>query len=198
VKAADELPIRVHFGAPRSGKSHELKRRLAADRPARLVIYDPRNEYGAFGRSIDRLSTAAARSNDRAFSIVFRPSADRSIAVRQFSALCDIAFERGHLSFLADELWTVMSPTFAPPGWRRVTREGGHQHLRIYCASQRPTEIDNGLFSLATVIRTTRLNAKGDRVKLADALDVDPAELQELGPRGWIERDMLTGRVTRG
>ena len=129
---------------------------------------------------------------------MFRPSVDRPIAERQFSALCLLAYELGHVALVVDELSTVTRSSSAPPGWWKATHEGRHRHLRIYCAAQRPTEVDNGLFSLATVIRTGRLNAKGDREKLADVLDVPATDIAELGAHGFIERDMLTGRVTRG
>jgi len=196
--SAREFSIRAHFGAPASGKTHALKAMLRELAPQRLLIFDPRREYADFGRSVSRLDYVAERSAGAAFSIAFVPANERDLARRQFSAFCSIAFERGRCVVVADELATVTAPAWAPAGWVTLIRQGRHQAMRVFAAAQRPTEIDGGLFSLATEIRTGRLNGRGDREKLADVLDIDPAEIGELGPRGWIERDMLTGKVSRG
>jgi hypothetical protein len=196
-RPATRLPIRVHFGAPGCGKSHQLKLLLRSRTLPRVFIWDPQAEYGAFGANVDRLSIVIDRSKAPAFSIVYRPSSDLVIAKKQFSAFCKIAYARGRCLVLVDELADVTLPAWSPPGWGMVIRKGRHQHMEVFAAAPRPTEVDSRIFSVATVIRTGRLNGKSDRVKLADVMGIDRAEIADLGMRSWIERDMITGRITR-
>ena len=192
------FPIAAYFGAPGCGKTYAARAALKAVNPSRLFIFDPAGDYADQGREVSTLADLWTHSAPPVFALVFRPSPDMKRARAQFSAFCRVAFERGNALVLVDELADVTSPTSSPPGWGLLIRRGRHKSLQVIACAQRPTEVDSRIFSLATTIRTGRLNARYDRDKLADVLGVDSDEIGALKPRAWIARDMLTGRITRG
>jgi hypothetical protein len=130
--------------------------------------------------------------------IVFVPSPNDEVAKRQFDTFCELAFAAGKLTLVVDELAGVTAPTKAPPGWAKCVRRGRKRGIKVYAASQRPAEIDKTLFSLATTIRSGRLNFPRDRKTLSDVLDVDGDEIFALKELEYYERDMRTGKTCRG
>ena len=48
----NEPSIEAYIGATGSGKGVSIKKRLGALKPRRLLIWDPRNEYGDFAPAV--------------------------------------------------------------------------------------------------------------------------------------------------
>lgn len=186
-------------GATGSGKSAWVKQQLRAARPARLLVWDPMDEYSAFARpgSLHKLYTL----RPAAFRVRIVPGTSEPGRLRAlFDATCRVAFELGNLTFVADELGDVTgpSPDQVPPQWSAIVRKGRHRALVVYGLIQRPALVDKIFWSNATVIHAGRVNFANDVSTLAEVLCVPRAEVQALKPLEWIERSMDTGQISRG
>lgn len=195
----NQASIVAVMGASGSGKSAWIKRELARTAPARLMIWDPQHEYSQFGGVCTSLKACleavqAAQARGR-FALVYQ---GHGIDQRQFDAFCRIAYAAGNCTLVVEELAFVTRPERAPAGWASCTLRGRHRGLRIYGASQRPASIDKHFFGNATLIHAGRLNFEADVKTLANVLQVPREEIVQLAPLAWIERDMQTGRLTRG
>jgi hypothetical protein len=201
IDVTQKAEINAVMGSPGTGKSASVKKRIDAEKPKRLLIYDPESEYERYGTVVGTLANVLdllKRSGSGNVHIVFVPSHDQDTAKKQFDTFCELAFAAGNLTLVCDELAGVTSPTKAPPGWAKCTLRGRKRGIRIYGASQRPASIDKNFFSSATTIRTGRLNFADDRKTLANVLDVKPEEILNLAELEYIERNMRTGQTCRG
>lgn len=185
--------IEAVLGSTGSGKSAYIKRELRERKPDRLLIYDPEGEYTTFGRQVRRLSDVLSvlrkAGPEGKFRLVFDPHADPATAVKQFEALCRIAFHGGNLLFVAEELADVTEPQRAPVGWSMLTRRGRKRGVSIIGASQRPASIDKTFLGNATKVRSGRLLYEQDARAVARVLGVDHAELMALESLHYIERE---------
>jgi len=204
--ARNAVSIGAILGASGSGKSSLMKLELIALDPPRLMVWDPKGEYGAYGSAVpgtrsrpsalDDLVRKVAGAGERSsFKLVFRPVLSRSAMRDQFNVFCQLAERAGNCFVLVDELADVTEPGWAPEGWERLTRQGRHAGITIRGASQRPAEIDKSFFGNASHIAVFRMNAEGDVDRCAKLLGVDSVRVRSLAPLEWIERDMLTGRT---
>lgn len=184
------------MGASGSGKSTAIKQAIKAKKPKRLIIIDPMREYGDFAEVMPSLTACYLASRKKSFKISFTPTGENKD--EQFKYLCELAFKLGDCWLIVDELSVYTSASYAPAEWSDCTMRGRHKGLTVIGASQRPARIDKDFFSNATVIRTGRLNSKGDVQTLADVLFVDKSELMALAPLEYIQRDTSNGEVTRG
>lgn len=182
------------FGARGSGKSHTIKRYLAT-RPARVLIWDTMDEYGAHARKVPTLAGLLAEAKGERFSLRYVPSGNESEWAARFDAFCAIAYALGNLVMVVEELQRVTRPSWAPAAWSDCTLRGRHRHLSIFGASQRPAHVDKNLFSNATHIRTGRLNFDDDIGCMANALRVPRERVAALLEHQHIARDMLTGEL---
>lgn len=200
--STNQAKIHAFMGASGSGKSAAIKQGLEKAKPPRLLIWDPQAEYrdrAAVVHSLIELRAELGRAGARGkFAIVFAPAADPKVMVKQFDLVCQMVYLVGHAMIIAEELSDVTQPAWAPAGWSMVTRKGRHRGLRVFGASQRPAAIDKHFFGNASVIRTGRLNYAADVKTMADVLDVTSDEIRELPALAWIERDMRSGKVSRG
>lgn len=195
----NEPRIEAYVGASGSGKGVSLGRRLAELKPARLLIWDPRNEYGR---------QAAAYTSLRELVAAFKTAGAGPIRARfvagdtmrldeAFGIVCRLAFEAGNLVFLAEELSDVTSASKAPPAWRRCITQGRHQGLHVMAAAQRPALIDKTLLGNCTYVRCFTLRYDDDRRAMAKAMDVGQDRINALRTVkdrrgvviGYIERD---------
>lgn len=200
--SVNRASISAVFGAPGSGKSARIKQRLAREKPARLMIWDPQSEYGAFGQPAPDLQAvfAALKAAGRRgrFAIAYTPRGSLSAWRNQFDVFCKLAYAAGTCWLVADELADVTEPGWAPDGWSIATRKGRHQGLTIIGASQRPASVDKDFFGTATSISSGRLNFDGDVKVLANVLRVPAERIVSLQPLQYLERDMQTGLLTEG
>lgn len=207
-RAAD---IVFSCGAPGSGKSFDLKARLARRRPDRLIVVDPDGEYADAGVLHDQLPDLLKATAYSTFRTRFRPSFVRATAEYQFDVICRLVRWHadpqpgqtpppavGPLVFVVDELADFVGPSFrdAPESWQWIIRRGRKYGVTLYAASQRPAQIDKTLFDLASTIRTGRLNNADSQRVVAAALGVNPAAIETLSGHESIERDKNSGRLS--
>jgi len=186
------------MGAPGSGKSAYIKQRIRVEKPRRLIIFDPQGEYTEHGRPMATVQGVLEAAKAPAFKVAFQPAGDIEAQRSQFDVLCRIAYAAGDCWLVAEELATVTKAGSAPAGWTVATLKGRHKGMVIFGASQRPAAVDKNFWGNATLIRTGRLNFEGDVKTLANVLAVKPADIINLTPLEFIERDMQTGRAHRG
>lgn len=199
---ANRANILGYIGASGSGKSASLKAALKMARPARLLIWDPQDEYSMLAsqatgsmKTVLGLVQAAGRGG---FSIRFLPSADLKMAAKQFDAFCRIAYAAGHCALVAEELAFVTTASHAPPGWSLVNLKGRHRGLTLYGTTQRPAKVDKDFFGNCTRLRCGRLNYATDRKVMADVLGVPVEAIAAMLPLEYFEKDMGTGQVVYG
>lgn len=183
------------FGARGTGKSTEIKTWLARAKPARVMLWDTMDEYGAYLPRVDRLEEFL----DQAAPLGrYVPTGEGKIWRERFDVFCSIAYELGDLVMVVEEGQRVTSPGRSPAAWSDCTLRGRHKRLRVVMLSQRPASVDKDLFSNATVIRTGRLNFADDVACMAGVLMRQAEEIATLPPFEYLQRDTLTGEVTRG
>ncbi|MBE0630123.1 MAG: DUF87 domain-containing protein [Burkholderia vietnamiensis] len=194
--------IEAVLGASGSGKSSYVKRLMERAKPKRLIVFDPDMEWGAFGtvttRVADVLEGFKAAHPAAPCCAVFQPSPDPAVAVRQFDAICRVAFAAERLTFIVDELKLVTTPSRSPVGWGMLTGRGRKRGIVMYGLSQRPASIDKDFLGNCNYVRTGRLTYDDDIVRVARVLRVPPDDVASLPDLGWIRRDMATGELTRG
>lgn len=148
--SANEKRIEGFFGVSGFGKSARVKMTLYAEKPKRLMVWDPKHEYGEFGQITDKMGAVnRAVEGKAAFRVVFQPHErhrTRETLEVLFSAFCDIAQGAKGLHMVADELHLVTRPGWAPEGWQRLTTGGRHEAITIFAASQSPATIDKSFF----------------------------------------------------
>jgi hypothetical protein len=195
----NQASIIAVMGASGSGKSAWVKRELARTQPSRLMIWDSQHEYADHGVVCTTLAAALAQVQGAQargrIQVVYQGA---QIDAERFDVFCKIAYAAGNLTLVVEELAFVTRPERAPPGWASCTLRGRHRGLRIYGASQRPASIDKHFFGNATLIHAGRLNFEADVKTLANVLQVTRDDIVNLRPLDWIERDMQTGRLSRG
>lgn len=199
----NKADITAYIGASGSGKSAAMKQRIAAEKPARLMVWDMQGEYAPLFkvRPLSRMAdvhAALMRAGRGPMLICFDPSPDPDVAVKQFDAFCTLAYAAGPLWLLAEELSDVTQAAWAPAGWSVVSRKGRHKGLTVLGATQRPAAVDKHFFGNASRVRCGRLNYDADVKTMANVLRVPADEIGNLQPLEWIERDMSTGQTTRG
>lgn len=201
IDVSREAEIVAVMGSSGSGKSSYIKAELRRRKPRRLVVYDPDEEYGPFGRVVsklgDVLSVMRQAGTDKPFKLVFRPSSDPGAAARQFDALCKLCFHAGGVTFVAEELADVTTPSRAPVGWSMLSRRGRKRGIVLFGASQRPANIDKNFLGNATRVRCGVLSYEQDANVCGRVLGVDPGELMTLAPLAYVERSQ-GGETVRG
>ena len=171
--------IEAYIGATGSGKGVSINRRLAELNPPRLLIWDPRGEYGKHAKAVSL--TAAVRTIAAGGAFRLRVVHDgRTPPADAFGLVCKLAFEAGDLVLLAEELSDVTTASHAPPPWRRCLTQGRHQSMHIIGAAQRPALIDKTFLGSCTYIRCFTLRYEADRKAMAAALDVPLADVSAL------------------
>lgn len=197
--------IRAYIGASGSGKGVSVRKHLEAEKPKRLMVWDPLHEYGSFARRVDKLGDLARAVKGSAFTVSYYPGPAVATFPEKFAMFCRIAFEAGNLVMLVEELADVTSPSHAPLEWSNCTRKGRHRGLRIVAASQRPASIDKQFLGNCTYIRCFTLRYPSDRAAMAGAMDVPLPEISSLSTvEGeaetvitYIEKDFRAGKTQR-
>ncbi|MDN3544655.1 hypothetical protein QWZ02_09365 [Kinneretia asaccharophila] len=203
----NEPKIWAYIGASGSGKGVSINAALRQLKPARLLIWDPRDEYDKHApryTSLKALALAVAKAGAGPFRARF-VAGDSMKLEAAFAFVCRLAFDAGNLVFLAEELSDVTSASQAPPAWRKCITQGRHQGLHIMAAAQRPALIDKTLLGNCTFVRCFGLRYDDDRRAMAKALDVDQARVNALrtvkDSRGvviaYLERDFRNADEAR-
>lgn len=200
--STNKASITAVFGASGSGKSTYAKRRIKAEKPGRLLIWDPQGEYadsGTVTHSLaDVLNQIGAAGKRGRFAFVYQPKGSTAAWKEQFNVFCKIAYAAGGVFMVAEELADVTQPAWAPEGWGIVTRKGRHTGMKVIGLSQRPASIDKHFFGNATAVRTGRLNFESDVKTIANVTGQSADSIRGLMPLEWIEKDMQTGKISNG
>jgi hypothetical protein len=196
--------VAAYIGARRQGKTTLAKQALGALKPARLMIFDPMDEYGAYAERVATLRELRDRGRaERDFSLRIVPPyeavrlelGERDDAlVERFDTFCCIGLDVGNLLMLADELQLVVRPRWSPPGWREATLRGGHARygVNVIGVAQQPSQLDDSFWGQCNIVTTCRVNRTADIKTMADVLDVERDELRRLERFHWIARNMDT------
>lgn len=196
--AADVIAV---MGATGAGKSSSIRVKLAADDSPRRLVWDPGEDFSEFGTVTDSertLARAVVAAGAGPFRLVYRPSFDTAVSRWQFSRFCALAHAVGNVQVVADELEDVMEANWAPPGWAMLIRKGRKRGCRVIAASQRPAGIEKRIWSMATVIRSGRLNYADDAATVARVLMVDPRDVLRLEPLHFIQRSVYAPVIVWG
>lgn len=174
--------IELFLGGTGSGKGVSINRRLAEIKPKRLIIWDPRNEYGKHAALCESPSIMAgqiihARGGPVRVRLV--PGADMDLK-QAFGIVCKLAFHAKNCVFLAEELSDVTTPSWAPPAWKQVITQGRHNGLHVLGAAQRPALIDKSALSAATVVRGFMMGYDEDNKVMAKELRAKMADVEAL------------------
>ncbi len=172
------------FGASGSGKSYKVKRLIARD--ARLLVWDPMDEYRDAGcdRIEGDLRALVQAVRAKRWRIAYVP--DFRALAEQFAYVCRIVRAAGKCRFVAEELNEVTRPSYAPPEWKWLCSRGRHRGIRIIGVSQRPASVDKDFIGNATEGWAGRLPYERDWQALAPVLGREAAKLANLPPRQFL------------
>lgn len=190
-------------GASGTGKGLWIKNHLRAEKPARLVVWDFKKEYGEFTRLVPKLSGVLAAMRkagaDGPLRIAYCPVGSGEKAMRrEFEALCELVYAWERNTFIAEELSNVTTPGWAPASWRKMTTSGRHAEIHIIGATQTPTLVDKTFLGNCTLIHCGPLREYAHREQMARAMDIEGARLAKLVKFQWLEKDFDAGTVTEG
>lgn len=201
--------IEAYIGASGSGKGVSINARLNELNPARLLIWDPRNEYDHAAYRCDRLTDVVSQvktaGKGGSFAVRYVPG-DWVDLEKAFATMCALSFHAGNLVFLAEELSDVTRASYAPAAWKKVITQGRHQGLHVIGAAQRPALVDKNFLGNCTYIRCFSLRYAEDRKAMAAALDVPQQRVDELQTTeagtvttiNYLERDFRAGLLQNG
>lgn len=166
--------IEAFIGSSGSGKGVSVNARLRELKPPRLLIWDPRDEYGKHAPGYDRLSyLVGAFKHAKGGPVRARYVPGAGVKLDEaFGIVCKLAFEAGNLVFVAEELSDVTTAGRAPAAWRQVITQGRHKGLHVIGAAQRPALIDKTFLGNCTYVRVFSLRYAEDRAAMCKALDL--------------------------
>jgi len=209
--SANKPDIRAYVGSTGSGKGVSVERYLKAQKPDRLVVWDPIGEWVSLGREVKDLAGLARAMKAPKFKLVYRPGDDFKAYPGKFAEFCQMVYAAaclGQLSglrttVLVEELADVTQPSFAPPSWGRCCTSGRHQGLQIIACTQSPAFVDKKFLGNCTYIRCFTLREAPHRKRMAQALDVPETQMAALqtveDDRGvsitYYERDFRSGEA---
>lgn len=195
------------MGSTGCGKSHFLRSMLAKRKRKRTMIWSPKeaidNYAGLYPGSVV-VNTAAEtlevvkKAGKGEFHLVFKPRLNRAADAAQFGAFCKIAMLARDVTVIAEELHTMTKPSWAPDGWSELIMMGRGYGAEVFGLSQRPASVDKDFFGNLSMIHIGRMAYEDDAKVVAKALGVKPADVLGLTGHQWIERNILTGKVTTG
>lgn len=191
-------PIRIGvFGATGTGKGVWIMQLLAAEKPARLMIFDVKHDEWLKGQFTDAHTPAALARATLAERFAVRYLVDHGQDIdAQFDFFCRVAWERSRLVMWVDELPEVTKANKAPAIWRKAvnigrsytTSTGRAGWLSIIGSGQRAAEVDKSFFSNVNLLHVGRLVYEPDAKAIGAHLGVDWREVVKLPNLAYIER----------
>lgn len=191
------------MAASGTGKGVWLKDQLRRLKPARLVFWDYKGEYGDHARqlpTLEHVRQAMIRAgSDGPLRLRYRPrSFDQKAMRREFETLCALVQAWESCTFVAEELSMVTTPSWAPPAWRAMSTGGRHEGVHIIGVAQQPALIDKTFLSNCTLIHVGPLHEHLHRSAVERSLDIEPGSLADLVKFQFIEKDRNTGEIKAG
>lgn len=181
-----------------SGKSSFLKQYARGF--GRVLVWDPKNEYGQALGLYPIRSPAELLARIREPRLVFVPpkGVEFKLLVRLFDLVSHaVALHRPRSLYLVDELAGVSRPGKGSGWWGYLEREGRHDGIELAAAAQRPTEIDTSLISNATRLVVFRLGRAQDRKLMAEELDIEVERLR-LRPFEFLDYSVEVETISPG
>lgn len=198
--------LRAYIGATGSGKGVSIREHIKAEKPERLVFWDPLREYAQFGKFVTTIPDLCKVLAQKKFAVCFWPGAEVEAFASKFDLFCRAVFSAGNCTVHIEELADVTTPSHAPPSWRRITKQGRHQGLRVIAATQRPADCDKAFLSGITYARAFTLRWPKDKKVLAECMGEPLSEVESLSTLEqkdgatvitYLEKDFRTGARER-
>ena len=202
--ASNEAVIWGVMAASGTGKGLWIKGQLRSLKPARLVIWDYKDEYSEFAprlyRSLEPVRLAMMKAGAGPLRIRYKPKDGTPTKgfMSEFAVLCRLVQAWQSCTFVAEELSMVTTPGWAPPGWRSMTTGGRHEQVHIIGVAQNPALIDKTFLSNCTLIHVGPLREFPHRQTVARSMDIPIEKITALEKFQWIERDYNTREVREG
>lgn len=99
---------------------------------------------------------------------------------------------------VAEELSAFTNAGKAPQGWHLAVTQGLEFALDIWALVQRPAESDKTCIGNATRLRAFAMTRAADCAYIARELDCPAREVAALAPLHYLQRDMVSGVLSRG
>jgi hypothetical protein len=178
--------IKIVIGKTGSGKTLKALR-LLADCP-RCIIFDTLgHDYtaGVVVYSIRELRKYWRRVYRGNFRIIYRPIHD----VIEFEGVCQLAYDCGNLTLLAEEMDIFCRPQQTPFAFTQLLKRGRHRDIHFVGVTQRPIGIDRTITSQANEVFVFKTDEPRDLDYLRDRLGAEAADkiptLQEYEYLHW-------------
>lgn len=201
--ADNEARIWGVMAASGTGKGLWVKQQLRDLKPARLVVWDFKREYGDFAKLAPSLAAVRAAMVKAGAAgplrIAYCPThAGQKGMQREFEALCELVYAWENCTFIAEELSNVTTPSWAPAAWRKMSTSGRHAGIHIVGVAQMPALIDKTFLGNCTRIHVGPLHEERHRRAVETSLDIVPGSLARLVKFQWVEKDRDTGELCTG
>jgi hypothetical protein len=193
--------IGLYTGKTRSGKTYQLKKRVAREK--RIIVWSVKESVdhyardlgGTVIRTLKDLKQAVTQIGKGPGRLIYTP---RSMADFGQWAVCAHAWGVfAPCSAIAEELADVTSAGKAPPGWGNLLRQGAGWGINIYGVTQRPAESDKTIIGNMSFIHAHQIMRAKDRAYVAAEMDLPVEQIAALSGYQWIER-WQDGRIKRG
>ena len=202
--ASNEARIWGVMAASGSGKGLWIKDFLKKEKPARLVIWDYKDEYidaaKRLTHSLDAVRLAMIKAGTGPLQICYKckPGTTTKQTQAEFEGLCRLVQAWGKCCFLAEELSNVTTPSWAPAAWREMSTGGRHEQIHIIGVAQNPALIDKTFLSNCTLIHVGPLREYRHRQAVARSMDISVEKITALVKFQFIERDNDTKQLIEG
>lgn len=204
---AQDAQFGAILGSTGCGKTTELKKRLAQKKRSRTFIWSPKeslDNYAALypdslvvDRAAHVLAALKIAGRRGSFHLVFVPTLNQVKDMALFDVVCKMLLAVGNLTLVVDELHSVTTASLAPDGWRKINFMGRGYGIHVFGLSQRPASCDKAFMGSLSFIHVGRLPHPPDQKAVADILGIKPGEIAALTGYQAIQKDMLTGKLTR-
>lgn len=195
------------MGATGCGKSWFLRKCLGRPARKRTLIWSPKEAIDRYAdmypgtvvcKTASAVLLALKRAGNGPVHIVFVPTLNRKKDQALFGVVCKMAMAARNITVVAEEVHTVTMPSWAPDGWSELIMMGRGYGVEVFALSQRPASIDKDFFSNMSMLHVGRMNFDDDVKTCAKALRVPVNDVANLSGYQWIERDILSGKTSRG
>lgn len=200
----------AHFvaiiGATGCGKTTELKKRLAAKKRTRTLIWSPKESLDNYAeyypgtiktRSVSEVLQIVKAAGKGGFHVVFVPTLNQKKDMAAFDVFCKIALAAANLTLVVEELHSVTQASNAPDGWRKINFMGRGFGVHVFGLSQRPASVDKAFMGSLSFIHVGRLPHPPDQKAIADVIGIDKADIGNLTGYQAIQKDFQTGKITK-
>jgi len=191
------------MGQSGTGKGLWVKAELRRQKPKRILILDPQDEYGEFAEAVDAAGLARAviqAGAAKPFKVryVFPKDCTKEHFARIFNLACKLCYSAGDCAFLVEELSNFTTASYGPPLWRRMCNSGRHEGVWVIGCSQFPAQVDKSFLSNATMVHCGWLGEEPHRKAIAQRMDVHPDMIKRLPDLHYLEWHREDRRVEAG